>query len=143
MEENIRPGTSVIFHYTGKLESGEQFDSSVGKEPLQFIAGNGNIIAGLEKEIVRMKKGEKRTIVVESADAYGERDSALTKEIKKGPIPEGMKYTAGTVIYLKAPDGQSFPATIYEVKEDTVVLDFNHPLAGKKLIFDVEIIDVK
>ena len=128
------------FHYTGKLETGEKFDSSKGRKPLEFEPGKGMIIPGLEKELVKMKKGDKRTITVEAKDAYGDHKKDLLKEIPKGPLPKEMKLEKDSVIYIKSPDGQPFPVRVDEVKKDTVVLDLNHPLAGKKLIFEVEIV---
>jgi peptidylprolyl isomerase len=128
------------FHYTGKFESGEVFDSSEGKDPLEFEPGKNMIIPGLEKALVKLKKGDKKTIKVEAKDAYGEHKKELLKEIPKGPVPEGMKLEKGTVLYLKTPDGQPFPVKIEDVKEKTVVVDLNHPLAGKKLVFEVEVV---
>lgn len=132
--------TKTKFHYTGKLDSGEKFDSSEGREPLEFEPGKGMIIPGLEKELVKMKKGDKKTITIKAKDAYGEHKKELLKEVPKRPLPKEMKLEKGTVIYLKTPDGQPFPVKVEDVKKETVVLDLNHPLAGKKLIFDVEIV---
>lgn len=141
-ESLIKSGSKVKFHYSGRLESGESFDSSVDRDPLEFVVGNGNIIPGLEKEILKMKKGEKKTITVPAEEAYGPRNEELSREIPKGPLPQGLNLQVGAVLYLKTPDGTPFPATVAEVKEDTVVIDFNHPLAGKTLIFDIEILDI-
>lgn len=138
----ITAGSKVKFHYTGRFESGEIFDSSDGREPLQFEAGAGGIIPGLEKNMVGMKVGEKKHVEVSPDEAYGERNEELIREIPKGPVPEGMKIEEGTMLYLKTPDGQPFPAVVKEVKEDTFVIDFNHPMAGKKLLFDVEIVEI-
>jgi len=130
----------IKFHYTGKLENGEKFDSSEGKEPLEFEPGKKMIIPGLEKELVKLKKGDKKSITVKADEAYGQPRKDLVKEIPKGPLPEGMKLEKGTVIYLRTPEGHPFPVKVEDVKEKTVVLDMNHPLAGKTLIFDVEIL---
>jgi FKBP-type peptidyl-prolyl cis-trans isomerase 2 len=140
--DEIKSGSNVKFHYTGKLDSGTVFDSSEGKEPLQFKVGEGMIIPGLEKQLVGMKVGEKKEISVPPDEAYGERRDDLTREIPKGPVPEGMALEKGAIIYLKTPDGQAIPATILEVKDQTVVMDFNHPLAGQTLVFNVEILEV-
>ena len=141
-KDSIKTGSSVKFHYTGKLESGTVFDSSEGKEPHQFKVGEGMIIPGLEKQMVGMKAGDKKEISVSPAEAYGDRREDLTREIPKGPVPEGMTLEKGAIIYLKTPDGQAIPATIMEVKDQTVVMDFNHPLAGQTLVFNVEIVEV-
>ena len=130
----------IKFHYTGKLENGEKFDSSEGRAPLEFEPGKNMIIPGLEKALVKMKKGDKKTVTVKSKEGYGEPRKDLIKEIPKGPIPKEMKLEKGTIIYLRTPEGHPFPVKVEEVKDKTVVLDMNHPLAGKTLIFEVEIV---
>jgi peptidylprolyl isomerase len=139
----IKEGSKVKFHYKGTLKSGEVFDNSEGREPLQFEVGKGMIIPGLEKEMKGMKKGDKKKITVKAKDAYGEPKKELIREMPKGPVPEGMKLEKGAVVYLKTPDGQPFPAKIVDVKGETVKVDLNHPLAGQDLTFEVEIIEVK
>jgi len=140
--ESITLGKKIKFHYTGKFETGETFDSSLQRHPLEFEVGKGSIIPGLEKQMLNMKRGDKQIITVLPEEAYGVRQEELVREIPKGPVPEGMILEKGAIIYLKTPDGQPFPATIIDVKDTTIILDFNHPLAGKKLIFDVEIVDI-
>jgi len=139
----IKEGSKVKFHYKGTLKSGEVFDNSEGREPLQFEAGKGMIIPGLEKEMMGMKKGDKKKITVKAKDAYGEPKKELIREMPKGPVPEGMKLEKGAVVYLKTPDGQPFPAKIVDVKGETVTVDLNHPLAGQDLTFEVEIVEVE
>lgn len=141
-EKTIKQGSKVKFNYKGTLKSGEMFDTSEGRDPLEFEAGKGMIIPGLEKEMMGLKKGDKKKISVEANNAYGMPNTELVKEFPKGPVPEGMKLEAGAVIYLKSPEGQPFPAKIIEVKEETVILDLNHPLSGKDLVFEVEIAEV-
>lgn len=135
----------IKFNYTGKLDNGEVFDTSKHDEhehPIEFEAGKGMIIPGLEKELVKMKKGDKKTITVKANEAYGQPQDTLVRELPKGPVPEGMTLEPGKVIYLQTPEGQPFPAKIVEVKDETVVLDLNHPLAGKDLTFEVEITEI-
>jgi FKBP-type peptidyl-prolyl cis-trans isomerase 2 len=135
----------IKFNYTGKLDNGEVFDTSKHEDhehPIEFEAGKGMIIPGLEKELVKMKKGDKKEIKVKADEAYGQPQDNLIREIPKGPVPEGMKLEKDAVIYLKTPEGHPFPAKIVEVKKETVILDLNHPLAGKDLIFDVEIVEI-
>ena len=139
----IKEGSKVKFHYKGTLKKGEVFDNSEGREPLQFEAGKGMIIPGLEKEMMGMKKGDKKKIIVKAKDAYGEPNPELVREMPKGPVPEGMKLEKGSIVYLKTPDGQPFPAKIVDVKGETVTVDLNHPLAGQDLTFEVEIVEVK
>ena len=138
----IGQNSKVKFHYKGTLKSGEVFDNSEGRDPLEFEVGKGMIIPGLEKEMLGMKKGEKKTINIAAKDAYGEPRDDMVREVPKGPVPEGMKLEKGAMLYLKTPEGQPFPAKVMEIKEETVVLDINHPLAGQDLTFDVEIIEV-
>ncbi|AJF61214.1 TPA: peptidylprolyl isomerase [Candidatus Woesearchaeota archaeon] len=139
----VKEKSKVKFHYTGKLNDGEVFDSSLERAPLEFVAGSGMIIPGLEREMLGMKKGEKKVIKVIAKEAYGESREELVRELPKGPVPEGMELKAGAMIYLRGPDGQPFPAKILEVKDATVVLDLNHPLAGQDLTFEVEIVGVE
>jgi len=131
---------TIKFHYTGRLENGEQFDSSRGRAPLEFEPGKKMIIPGLEKALVKMKKGDKKSVKVKPEEAYGQPKKDLIKEIPKGPIPKEMKLEKGTILYLRTPEGHPLPVKVEEVKKETVVLDMNHPLAGKTLIFDVEIV---
>ena len=138
----IKEGSKVKFHYKGTLKSKEVFDNSEGREPLEFEVGKSMIIPGLEKEMMGMKKGEKKSIKVVAKDAYGEPKKEMVREVPKGPVPEGMKLEKGIMLHLKTPEGQPFPAKVVEVKEETVVLDLNHPLAGQDLTFNVEIVEV-
>ncbi len=135
----------IKFNYTGKLASGEVFDTSKHDDhehPIEFEAGKGMIIPGLEKELVKMKKGDKKTINVKADDAYGQPQEGLVREVPKGPVPEGVELKKDTVLYLKTPEGHPLPAKVVEVKDETVVLDLNHPLAGKDLTFEVEVVDI-
>ncbi|MBT3721399.1 peptidylprolyl isomerase [archaeon] len=135
----------IKFNYTGKLDGGEIFDTSMHEEhghPIEFEVGKGTIIPGLEKELISMKKGDKKEILVKADEAYGQPQENLVRELPKGPVPEGMKLEKGAVIYLKTPEGHPFPAKVVEVKEETVLLDLNHPLAGKDLTFEVEVVDI-
>ena len=103
-----------------RLKNKEVFDSSLEREPLELEVGSGMIIPGLEKEMLGMKKGDKKTITVESQHAYGEPREELKRELPKGPVPEGMELKVGAMIYLKGPDGQPFPAKILEVKDEKI-----------------------
>ena len=135
----MKKGQKVKFNYEGKLESGQVFDSSKGKDPLEFTVGEKMIIPGLEKEIITMKKGDKKTIEVPPEEAYGERKKELLRPIPKSAFPDGTDLKKDMMVQLQ---GSMLPARIEEVKKDEVILDLNHPLAGKKLIFDVEVVDV-
>ncbi|MBU2503752.1 MAG: peptidylprolyl isomerase [Nanoarchaeota archaeon] len=145
----IKEGDKVKLEYEGKLEDGTVFDSSKHGEhshPLEFEVGAGQVIPGFEEAVKGMEKGEKKEFEIPAEKAYGERKEDLKKEIPKDSIPkspEGREPEAGMVLMVQSPEGQSFPVKIDEVKESTIIIDLNHPLAGKKLIFNVEVADVK
>jgi FKBP-type peptidyl-prolyl cis-trans isomerase SlpA len=137
----IQSGDNVKVHYTGKLEDGSIFDTSLteGREPLETTLGQGQLIKGFEAGLIDMSEGEKKTIEIESADAYGEYNPEMINEIPKTQVPEGVK--EGEMLQGMGPMGP-VNVKVVEVKEETVVLDANHPLAGKKLIFDLEVVSI-
>ena len=137
----IQSGDNVKVHYTGKLEDGSIFDTSLteGREPLETTLGQGQLIKGFESGLIDMSEGEKKTIEIESADAYGEYNPEMINEIPKTQVPEGVK--EGEMLQGMGPMGP-VNVKVVEVKEETVVLDANHPLAGKKLIFDLEVVEI-
>jgi len=137
----IQSGDNVKVHYTGKLEDGSIFDTSLaeGREPLETTLGQGQLIKGFEAGLMDMSEGEKKTIEIESADAYGEHNPEMINEIPKTQVPEGVQ--AGEMLQGMGPMGP-VNVKVVEVKEETVVLDANHPLAGKKLIFDLEVVSI-
>jgi FKBP-type peptidyl-prolyl cis-trans isomerase 2 len=137
----VAVGKAVKVDYTLTVNN-EQLETSVGKEPLQFVVGDKTIIPGLESQLIGMKVGEEKLITVEPKDAYGEVDAKALKEFPKSSMPKEQEPKPGMVLQAQAPDGESFPAVIKEVKGDTVVLDFNHPLAGKQLKFQVKVLGV-
>ena len=137
----IQSGDNVKVHYTGKLEDGSIFDTSLteGREPLETTLGQGQLIKGFEAGLIDMLEGEKKTIEIESADAYGEYNPEMINEIPKTQVPEGVK--EGEMLQGMGPMGP-VNVKVVEVKDETVVLDANHPLAGKKLIFDLEVVSI-
>ena len=136
----MQPGTKVKIHYTGTLNDGSVFDSSEGKEPLEFTIGENNVIAGFENGVKEMKLNEEKTIKIMPAEAYGESQPQLIVTIPKEKFPPDVQ--AGGRLVLKGPDGQSIPAFVSEVKNDTVVIDLNHPLAGKELTFKIKVVGI-
>ncbi|GMR05015.1 MAG: peptidylprolyl isomerase [Thermodesulfobacteriota bacterium] len=141
-EKMITDGSKVSMEYTLRLDDGTVADTNVGKEPLRFEQGMGMIIKGLESELKGMKAGDTKKVVVRPEDGYGVTDENAFREVPKSKIPpEAQK--PGTVLQAATEDGKAVPVVVREVKEDTVVIDFNHPLAGKTLTFDVKIIDVQ
>lgn len=137
-----KKGDHVKVHYKGKLTSGEQFDSSEGREPLAFTVGAGQMIKGFDDAIPGMEPGEKKTINIAPEHAYGETKAEAIIEFPKSNIPEDMKLEPGMKLQLQNQAGQPIPVTVTEVKDDVVVLDANHELAGKELIFDIELVEI-
>ena len=141
--DKAKKGDSVKVHYKGTLTSGEQFDSSEGRAPLEFTVGAGQMIAGFDKAIPGMTVGEKKTINIAPADAYGEKNEDAIIEFPKANIPPDMKLEPGMQLQLRNEAGHPVPVTVTEVKDDVVILDANHHLAGKELIFDIELVEIK
>ncbi len=141
--EIVEDGSKVKVHYTGKLQDGSVFDSSEGKDPLEFVIGAGQMIKGFEEGVMGMKVGEKKTIEIPADKAYGQRDESRTGEYPRENIPEGTTLSVGAKMVLKSPDGNVGIAVIKEIKDDVVVLDLNHPLAGQDLIFEIEVVSIE
>jgi FKBP-type peptidyl-prolyl cis-trans isomerase 2 len=137
----ITNGSSVSVNYTGRLEDGTIFDTSLheGRTPLTATLGQGQLIPGFENGLMGMAVGEKRTIEINPSDAYGEVNEGMIQEVPLNQVPEGAK--VGDTLQGQNEQGQ-FQVSVKEVKENSVVLDMNHPLAGKKLIFDLEVVSV-
>jgi peptidylprolyl isomerase len=138
----VKVGDKVKVHYTGKLTNGEQFDSSVGREPLEFTVGAGMMIPGFDAAMAGMKIGDKKTVNIAPKDGYGETDEAAIIEFPKSGAPEGMAFEVGQKLTLSNEQGQPFPVVVKELKEDVIVLDANHFLAGQELVFDIELVEI-
>lgn len=138
----IENGKTVKIHYTGTLDDGTQFDSSVGREPLEFEMGAGRVIPGFEKGVAGMTVGEKKTIHIPAAEAYGEYREDLVIRLDRGQLPEGMKPEIGMTLYKEDPQGQPIPVYISSIDETTITINANHQLAGKNLNFALELIEV-
>ena len=138
----IKKGDKVKVDYTGTLEDGKVFDTSEGKQPLEFEVGSGQIIKGFDNALIGMEKGQEKEIKLEPADAYGDPNPQLVKKIPKDKLPEGQDPKPGMALMLKTPDGRQFPARIAEVTDKEVSIDLNHPLAGKTLNFKIKVVDV-
>lgn len=137
-----KKGDNVKVHYKGTLTTGEQFDSSEGREPLAFTVGAGQMIKGFDDAIPGMSVGEKKTINIAPSDAYGEKNKESIVEFPKANIPADMKLEPGMKLQLHNQAGQPIPVVVTEVKDDVVILDANHELAGKELIFDIELVEI-
>ncbi|MDO7136702.1 MULTISPECIES: FKBP-type peptidyl-prolyl cis-trans isomerase [Algibacter] len=139
----VKENNTVKVNYTGKLTDGQVFDSSVGKEPVEFTLGQGQLIPGFEKGLIDMKVNEKKTITIAKEEAYGEINANLIQEVQKSELPQEMAPEVGMGLVSKSPDGQEFNLVVVEVKEESIVVDGNHPLAGKDLVFDLEVLEIK
>ena len=140
--QQVKSGDTVKVHYHGKLTNGETFDTSEGREPLEFEVGSGMVIQGFDEGVTGMSVGEKKTINIPSDEAYGPKDDTRVIEFPIDRFPPDMKPEVGLQLNMSNGDGQSLPVTITEVKDDVVVLDANHPLAGEDLTFDLELVDI-
>ena len=136
----MKHGDKVKVHYTGTLDDGKVFDSSEGREPLEFTLGEGHVIKGFEEGVKEMKPNEEKTIKIKSKDAYGEKNDKLVLQVPRDKFPAQIE--KGGQLILKGPEGQQLPALISEIKKDIVVIDLNHPLAGKDLTFKVKVVSV-
>jgi peptidylprolyl isomerase len=134
----------VSIEYEGKFENGEVFDSSEKHgQPLEFITGVGMVVPGFDNAVMGMEKGEEKEVTIEPKDGYGEYNEELKKDIPRDMLPPDQKPEAGMMIGMQTQDGRQIPATIKEVKDDKIIIDINHPLAGKKLIFKLKVLDIK
>jgi peptidylprolyl isomerase len=140
--QQAQQGDKVKVHYHGTLRTGETFDSSEGREPLEFTVGSGQVIRGFEEGVKGMSVGEKKTVEIPVEDAYGEKNQELVIEFPKAQFPTDMSPEVGQQLMMSNGSGQSFPVVIKEVKEESVLLDANHPLAGQDLVFDIELVEI-
>ncbi len=138
----IKDGDTVRIHYTGTLLDGKVFDSSEGRDPLEFAVGSGQIIPGLDAALPGMEIGEKKRVEIDCVEAYGPINPGMRQQIPREGIPDDIPLEPGTQLQMQTPDGQALPVTVVEVDEATVTLDANHPLAGQDLVFDIEIVSI-
>ena len=137
-----KPGDTVRMHYTGNLADGTQFDSSKGRDPLEFQLGSGQIIPGLDRGVTGMEVGDTKTVVIEPSDAYGDRDPGRVQAVPREQIPDDIPVEPGTQLQMQTPDGQTMPVVVADADQAQVTLDANHPLAGQQLTFDVELVEI-
>ncbi|MEX0608250.1 MAG: peptidylprolyl isomerase [Balneolaceae bacterium] len=138
----VQKGNIVKVHYTGRLSDGSIFDSSVTRDPLQVTLGEGQLIPGFEDALIGMNVGDKTTTEIPAAEAYGDRRDDLEVNIEKSQLPEDIDPEVGMQLQLNQPNGQPVPVQITKVEDENIVIDANHPLAGKDLSFDIEVIDI-
>ena len=140
----VKENGTVKVHYTGKITSnGQVFDSSLEREPLEFTLGQGMLIPGFEKGVINMKVNEKKTLNIPKEEAYGEVRKELFQEVNKKELPPEIEPTVGMGLVSKGPDGQEHQLRVAEVKDECIVVDANHPLAGEDLTFEVEVLEIK
>jgi FKBP-type peptidyl-prolyl cis-trans isomerase 2 len=141
--QQVQNGDKVKVHYHGRLRNGETFDSSEGREPLEFTVGSGQVIKGFDQGVMGMQPGDRKTVEIDVADAYGEKQQEMLIEFPKNQFPDDVNPEVDMQLMMNNGAGQSFPVRIAEVREESVILDANHPLAGQDLIFDLELVAIE
>ncbi|MEP3948296.1 peptidylprolyl isomerase [Ascidiaceihabitans sp.] len=138
----IKDGDTVRIHYTGTLLDGSVFDSSEGRDPLEFVVGSGQIIPGLDEALPGMDIGDTKKVQIPVEKAYGPINPEMQQAVPREGIPDDIPLELGLQLHMQTPNGQPMPVTVVAMDEATVTLDANHPLAGKDLTFDIEIVSV-
>ena len=140
--QQVKKGDKVKVHYHGRLNNGETFDKSEGRDPLEFEVGSGNVIKGFDDGVTGMTIGEKKTINIPHLEAYGPKNEDMIIEMPKDRFPKDMEIEVGMPLAMNDGQGQQFQVVVTEIKEDVVMLDANHPLAGQDLTFDLELVEI-
>lgn len=139
---NAQEGDTVHIHYTGRLDDGTVFDSSRDRDPLSFTLGSGQVIKGFDAAVSGMSVGESKTATISPESAYGPRRDELQLTYPREQFPDDMQPEVGQMLQMQTGDGQTFQVQVTEVSDETVGLDANHPLAGKELTFDIELVKI-
>lgn len=139
----VKENDTVKVHYTGKLTDGRVFDSSLEREPLEVTLGKGMLIPGLESSLVDMKLNEKKTVEIAKDDAYGDVQEELFHQVNNDQLPNEVKPEVGMSLASKGEDGREHQFRVAEVKDDHIIIDGNHPLAGRDLVFELEVVEIK
>ena len=137
-----KTGDTVRIHYTGKLDDGRVFDSSLEQEPLEFTIGQNQVIPGFEQAVIGMSPGESANISIPADQAYGERQEELVLEIERSEFPDDLKLEINQQLQLNEPNGEELIVTVTEIFDSSVTLDANHPLAGHNLNFDLQLVEI-
>ena len=137
-----KPGDTVKIHYTGTLDDGTQFDSSSGRDPLQFTLGSGQVIPGFDKAVEGMAVGDSKSGNIPPEDAYGQRHDQMIQDVPKTALPDDLEPVEGMALQAQGQDGQVINLTVTAVSDDSITVDGNHPLAGQALNFSIELVDI-
>ena len=137
-----KSGDTVSIHYTGTLDDGTEFDSSAGREPLEFTLGSGQVISGFDDAVTGMTVGDKKSVRMEAGQAYGERREELVQEVPRSALPDEIKPQEGMALQSQSPEGHVMNLVVTNVADDSITVDANHPLAGHALSFDIELVSV-
>lgn len=142
MSSSVQNGNTIKVHYTGRFEDGMIFDSSMGGNPLEFTLGNHEVIAGFEDAALGMTIGDTKTVSIEPKDAYGDYNDGLVVDMPREYFPEEISPEIGMRLIIVDNNGEELPVVVSDIHDESVRLDANHPLAGKKLIFDIELVEI-
>lgn len=137
-----KSGDTVRIHYTGTLSDGTQFDSSEGRDPLEFSLGSGQVIPGFDKAVEGMAVGDNKSVSIEPEEAYGQKHEQLVQDVPKSALPQDMDPEVGMRLQSQSPDGQVMHLVITAVAEESITVDGNHPLAGHTLTFDINLVEI-
>lgn len=137
-----KDGDTVRVQYTGKLEDGSVFDSSMEKDSLQFTIGKGQVLHGVEQAVIGMQPQESKTVLVPAAEAYGPHRDEMTTQVQRSQFPDSVELKVGQRLQIKQKNGQSIAVSVLDLSDSTVTLDANHPLAGKDLTFDLQLVEI-
>ena len=135
-------GDAVKIHYTGKLDDGTIFDSSVGREPLEFTIGEGQVIPGFENIVLGMQPGDSKTETIDKDQAYGDRRDDMIFRVERSQLPPDLNPEAGQELYMQQPGGMALPVLVIDTDESSITIDANHPLAGQDLTFEVQLVSI-
>ncbi len=140
--KKVQANDKVKVHYTGKLKTGEVFDSSLERDPLEFTVGAGQMIKGFDQAVNGMELNEKKTVTIPSGEAYGERNEQLISAVSKSDLPDDMKPEVGQTLVATDQQGHQTHVLVTEVADTSITIDANHPLAGKDLVFEIELVEI-
>jgi peptidylprolyl isomerase len=137
-----KSGDTVRIHYTGTLDDGSEFDSSAGRDPLEFTLGGGQVIPGFDSAVDGMAVGQNKSVTIPPDEAYGQRHDQLAQQVPRTTLPEDLEPKVGMQLQSKGPDGQVMNLVVTEIVDDSITVDANHPLAGQALTFAIELVEI-